>query len=413
MKKTFLQSALVIALILCASTAHTTFAAELAPKDIPSNVILDGTNTPSAQGIVDGTFPPVDVQEATKPSDETEKIDGVIFTASDHVAISTEALSDIFAAGETVTITKSVDGDIFAAGERVTVAIPDGAVGGSLRLIGSEVTIEASIQRNAFIVGDTVHIKQDAAITGDTHIYANRIIIDGTLEDSATLTGEHITINGTLSGKSALTAKHVDMTSTAVINANTHVYSENHVTQHSQVTGAEKITIHKTTTTHHNGIAWNNSLKLGLWLASTFFFLLAGILLLLLWPKWFEGVVLGMQKNPGATWTKGLLAFFLTPIVIIFLCFTILGIPLAGALMLAYIISVIIGRLFTGMLIGYELVHQHRFAHETKQRIAYFAIGYFILSCVMLVPIVGWIVKILAGIWGMGGMIHLLKKKTV
>jgi TctA family transporter len=64
------------------------------------------------------------------------------------------------------------------------------------------------------------------------------------------------------------------------------------------------------------------------------------------------------------------------------------------------------------MYIGYELVNEKRFTHKTKRELTYFVVGYFILSLAMSVPFFGWFVKLLAGIWGMGGLIELLKRKN-
>jgi hypothetical protein len=152
--------------------------------------------------------------------------------------------------------------------------------------------------------------------------------------------------------------------------------------------------------------------RIGRWIVSTFFFLLIGALCILLWPNLFERVVRGMQHAPGATWAKGVLIFFVTPVVLILLCITILGIPLAVIGGFCYVLLFLVGRLFVGMYLGYELVNEKRFAHKTKQDIIYFIVGFVILSLAMSAPYIGWLIGILASIWGMGGIMHACKRKT-
>lgn len=409
MKKIFFRSAFFIALIAYMPFAHSAFAVELAPTDIPSSVELDESNTPTAEGIRDASFPAVDVENPSKPSDS----DGdITIIASENVTIDTKSGSDVFAAGNTVSITSPVNGDIFAAGNTIDITIPNGSVSGSVRLAGNTITINGAVKRNALIFANTVIIGADTVISGDAHIYAGRIVIDGTLAGTATLAGEEVVINGKLSDITRIDTESLVAGDDANFAGTTDVYSPNEFVADAQVEGATNITPHKTIRNHKNFPSFA-ALRFAMWLMSTFFFLLVGVLLIVIWPQWFERVVRTMQKYPGETWSKGALAFFITPFAAILLCFTIIGIPLAILLMIAYCISLSLGLLFTGMYLGFELVHEKRFQRHTKQRIAYFVIGYFILSFVMIAPFVGWLVKILACIWGLGGMIHSFKRKPV
>lgn len=408
MKIHSLRSATLIALILVCGLTRTSIAAELAPEDTPSTVELDESNTPTAEGIRDGSFPEVDVENPTKPSEERSR--AITVAADDTVSITKAAGSDVFAMGNTVSVTQSVDGDIFAAGNTIDITIPDGEVTGSLRLAGNLVTINAPVKRNAIIFGNSVHIGADAVINGDTHIYASKIVVDGILEGPASLNGETVIVNNMLSGKTEINATSAAFGDEAVIKAKTDIYSPNDVIATSRVDGTEKITLHETVDTTRE---WETppQLRIGMWLVSTFFFLLLGILLILIAPQWFERVVHGMQQKAGATWAKGALAFFVTPIIALALCFTLIGIPLAVVLMFAYMLAMLLGRLFVGMYIGYELVNEKRFTHKTKREVAYFVVGYFILALIMSVPIVGWFAKLLACIWGMGGVLESFKRK--
>jgi hypothetical protein len=347
------------------------------------------------------------VANPTKPSDDTSN--EITIAANENVTIDDKASSDIFAVGNTVSVTNSVDGDIFAAGNTIDVVIADGSVEGSLRLAGNLVTVDSHIERNALIFGNSVHIGPNAVIDGDTHIYASHIVIDGVLSGPATLGGETVIINGTVAGKTTIEATSAAFGDTAIVKANTDITSPNDVVADNTVTGRDKITTHMVAVDHHacmhvDHFAW--------WLVSTFFFLLVGIVLILACPQVVERVVHSMQQHPARTWTKGTLAFFLTPIVALILCFTLIGIPLAMILTMGYVLSLLIGRLFVGMYIGYELVNEKRFTHKTKRELTYFVVGYFILSLAMSVPFFGWFVKLLAGIWGMGGLIELLKRKN-
>jgi hypothetical protein len=410
MKNTSIRSAALIALIAMASFSQAAYAVGLAPEDLPSSVELEESDQPTAEGIRNGTFPEVDVENPTKPSDQIDDSGEITFVSEEEVAINEEKSSDVFAAGGSVVVTKTIHGDLFAGGNNISVEIADGEIDGSLRLAGNEITINAVVKRNALIFGNSVHIGPDAVITGDTHIYASRIVVDGTLAGPATLAGEQVIIHGQLADKSTITAGALGLGADSVIRANTDVYSPSHVTAEPGATGTENITIHQEEQLN-TGAAKAAVEEISDWLVETFFFLLIGILLILIWPRMFERVVHAMQQAPGATWAKGALVFFVTPFAIILLCITLIGIPLAIAGLFAYGLALILGHLFTGMYVGYQLVNEKRFLHKTKQDLAYFVVGFFILSLASGVPYVGWLVSLLAAIWGVGGLVHALKRK--
>jgi hypothetical protein len=135
---------------------------------------------------------------------------------------------------------------------------------------------------------------------------------------------------------------------------------------------------------------------LGLWIAFSVSTLLAGLLLLLLAPRALDAARAAARERAGGAVGWGLVIFFGVPIVAILAFLTIVGIPLAIALLLAVFPLYVLGYVTSAWLLGRRLVQ--------GRPVLGFLAGWVILRALALVPVLGGLVWFGATVFGLGAL---------
>jgi cytoskeletal protein CcmA (bactofilin family) len=138
--------------------------------------------------------------------------------------------------------------------------------------------------------------------------------------------------------------------------------------------------------------------RLALWLAMTVSSLLLGLALLWLAPRALEAAREIARTRTGATIGMGLGVFFGLPVVAVLLFITLVGIPLAIAVLLALLPVYAIGYTTTAWLLGRALVKPPR------GRVPAFLAGWAILRVIALIPWVGGLAWFGATVFGLGAL---------
>lgn len=105
----------------------------------------------------------------------------------------------------------------------------------------------------------------------------------------------------------------------------------------------------------------------------------------------------------------GVLALLLTPIIVIILLITIIGLPLAFILFALWLIAIYASKILVGILIGRDLINNY-WPKQKDSLILAMIVGIIIASLIFALPIIGRIVSLLAMLWGLGGIMLALKK---
>ncbi|MCK4553560.1 hypothetical protein KAU19_01185, partial [Candidatus Parcubacteria bacterium] len=114
------------------------------------------------------------------------------------------------------------------------------------------------------------------------------------------------------------------------------------------------------------------------------------------------------KVGPSIGW--GVIVMFLTPIIAILLLITLIGMPLAFILIGVWLIALFVSKILVGILIGRELLK--RFWEKKKDSLLLaMVIGIVIAWIIFSLPIIGWLLCLVAMWWGVGG-IWLYFRKT-
>jgi cytoskeletal protein CcmA (bactofilin family) len=135
---------------------------------------------------------------------------------------------------------------------------------------------------------------------------------------------------------------------------------------------------------------------LALWIAFSISAFLAGLLLFLLAPRGLEAARAAARERTGGAVGWGLLIFLGVPIAAIVAFLTIVGIPLAIALLLVVFPLYVLGYVTSAWLLGLRLV--------ARRPLLGFLAGWAILRALALVPVLGGLVWFGATVFGLGAL---------
>jgi cytoskeletal protein CcmA (bactofilin family) len=138
--------------------------------------------------------------------------------------------------------------------------------------------------------------------------------------------------------------------------------------------------------------------RLALWVAMTVSTLLLGLALLWLAPRALEAAREIARTRTGPSIGLGLATFFGLPALAVLLFITIVGIPLAIAVLLAVLPAYAIGYTTSAWLLGRAIVSPPR------GRLPAFLAGWAILRLIALIPWVGGLAWFGATVFGLGAL---------
>lgn len=308
---------------------------------------------------------------------------------------------DFYAVGGQVSIDHPVQGEVFAAGGRVTISAP---VDDDVQVMGGDVTLAAAVRGDASIAGGTIAIARDARIDGKVTLAGGNVEIAGTLERGGRIFADRLVISGQVGGGLRLVASRIEITSSARIEGPIDFTSRRApvVAPGAQVRGPVTAmpsrAPEKTAEVRRTG-QWAVPLfYAGLWAA--------GILLLLVFPGFTVAAQDRVRASPLQSLALGAALVFALPVVALLLIVTVVGIPVAFALIALYAVLLLAGFLtalfFVAERIG-RLLRGGR-APGTGWRVALLLATLVLLALVARLPVAGAFVALLVLVFGVGAL---------
>ena len=337
-------------------------------------------------------------------------VEGNFYAVGQTITVDGKVNGDLICAGQTIDISGEVVGDVICAGQVVTIS---GKVGGSVRAAGNAVAIKGEVARNVMAFGATVSLSNSASVGWDMMVGAGALDergkIGGTLHGgagTAVIAGEigkgvKISLGGNENSKNGLTIEP-----TAKIDGNL-TYTDKfdaEIKNGASIKGETKRNEPKIRESKKEvdkkwmavglGVGWVYSLLVGL---------LIGFVLIALWKKQIIELTDKMFKETKASIAWGFAIMFLTPIAIIIVMMTIIGIPLALLVLGMWVAILFLSKIIVGIMVGRKLLE--RFWHKKKDSLALAVLfGMLTVSIIFSVPFLGWIIALVGAWWGIGGI---------
>lgn len=289
------------------------------------------------------------------------------------VAEDEELTGDVSATGGTVVVRGTVDGNLRVYGGDVEIA-DSAEVTGILRVYGGDVWVNGTIGGNALVYGGDVTLGEA-----------------GSVDRSFGAVASDVTIAGTVGGDANVLASAVTLAETATV--------EGGLTYQGELTDEGGTVAGVTQRTQDLALVPPLAPILGAISILMFFAdLLLGALLLYAAPQFAEAATRTVLGEPLRTATAGVLALLGVAVVAGLLALTVVGLPLAVAVLLLGVVLAWVAAVYGRYVVGAWLCSHTDF----QSRYVALLVGAVVVGLVGLVPYLGVVVRAVVFLLGAG-----------
>lgn len=354
----------------------------------------------------------------------TTPVFGLIIRSGDDIEIKVDEVidDDLIAFGQSVSVKGIVNGDIYAFGQEVeifgditgtvfcgasTVDI-DAQINGSIWVGAGKVTIAGNVYNNVLIFGGTLNVEENTRVGNDLIVYGGKVKVAGEVDGS--IKGGMGTF--VMSGKSSnvnINADKITIKSGTLISGDLVVESgqEPTIEEGAEILGEIKLeSIEEVEEEVAFAIAPLLALLLVVFKIIVFVTkIIVGIVLILLSKKYIRRLMNTMLSKPWHCLGWGFVGLIVIPVVIVILFSIIIGSPLAVLGVYVYTIIFYLSSIFAGLIIGEKVIRLFKKEGDVSLYLS-FIVGMIILFVLGLVPVFGFIVKIIVLLFGSGMVLY-------
>lgn len=344
------------------------------------------------------------------------EINEPLFLTGASINIDGTVNDDIYAAGANIIISGPVNGDIIAIGSNIII---NSDVTGDIRAAGAAIQINGKVSRNITIAGANITLGENSEIGKNIIFGAANGNINGKVNKNVYGGGANIKLNSDIKGNAYLgtgpdgeitllsgtnIAGNLEYTApqTADIQAGAKIGQEEIYSQISEK--AAKVPP-KPNMGGFLVIAW---------LISLFGALITGLILVIVLKKFTlqtQKIIAPNIKKVLYCLLIGFIYIIITPIILLILMITGIGLPLAFILLGLYLISIYIAKIFVGVYIGDKVIKYFNKDSGQSNLIGAMSLGVVIIYLVAAIPILGWVIRFIITLWGLGMLVMVLKNK--
>jgi hypothetical protein len=336
-----------------------------------------------------------------------ENLKGPYLNYGNNATVSGTVDGDIYIGGGFVTIDGTINGDLFVGGGVVTVK---GTVSDDVRVVGGMINIDGRVGKNVTALGGTVAVGSDGTIGQSLLAFGGNVIVLGNINQGATIYGDEVVLAGRVGEQTQVTATKISAEKTAILDGGLNYTSEKdaEIADGAAITGAvNKNLPPQVVPTPQPVLSGLGRLALKFQFLSFLSLLLIGLLLVRFVPRQTSAVAKLIGERPWRSLGIGFLTVILAPIAMLLLAVTIIGLPLAILLGLAYAIAICLSSIFSGLFVGQKVFD---WLNLKENPYLMLGVGMLILQLIFAVPIVGTFAQILSVLAAVGAMLMLKRE---
>ena len=297
---------------------------------------LLGSTTPTmawSQNLINGGDSVTIEQSAIKP--------GSVYVAGNNITINATVDGSLYCAGGHITVNGSVHGDINCAGQDITI---NGSVQGSVKLAGGTLSLGNKVGSDVSLFGQTATVRSNATVAGDINAGVQNLTIDGTVTRSVVAGVQSLNMNGKVGSMNIVDAQNLSLGKNARVSGDLNYQSEDELKFDSNKIGGA-VHYHKPQPRHQV----NPLYTLALVFAT---FAVTALILTLAAPRWVDRSAGIAKAKFGYVMLFGVLGVFTMPVLAVVLAFTVVGLPLALMMILAWLLLLMLSGTFFAYFIG-------------------------------------------------------------
>ncbi|HEY5806031.1 MAG TPA: polymer-forming cytoskeletal protein [Candidatus Saccharimonadales bacterium] len=331
-----------------------------------------------------------------------EVIDSSLWISGRTVDIAGQVNGDVFCAGQNVTVSGTVSGDLLCAAQTIVIS---GSVAGDVRSVGQTVTMSGSVEQNLSIAAQSFTQDAKSSVGGDASLAAGDASLSGSVGRDAAMTAQSIVLSGQIGRDVTATVENLQLNQGATINGNLAYTSKNDAKIASGVVVNGETTKSQPKERRDGAAPTGGGFSFGFALYLLVAGLLTALVLVLLFPQAIRAVTDQAVRSPWKTLLVGFIAALAVPALILLLMITVIGIPLALLIIVAWILI----QAFAGVAAAYYL--GRLILRKRRNPILTMLLGATLLIILYFIPILGIIVWLAAMFWGTGMILLELNRR--
>ncbi len=319
------------------------------------------------------------IKSTNADTEISQPVNDDTLVSGQNVIINAPINGELLVSGNTVAVNQTSSRSVLAAGNSVTVE--NGTTYNAL-LAGNTIVLKGDVGHDVWIAGSTVTIDPSAHIHGSLHVYGNQIHLNGKIDGDVVFSGQSVESSAVIGGSMTGDASSVSFTGGSI--GKDLTYKSN-----QDATGIDKVTVAGKTSRsalqHTYGVGTLAGFSL-LKLLST---IVVGAVLILLFPKKLKAIDSLVRTKWVNSFLTGLVVLVVTPIAVLLLMATYVGIPLAILAFVFYVMCLYFGGLIGHMVLGSWIID--RFKMKQNWWLA-LILGLAVSTILFFIPIIGWLV---------------------
>jgi len=313
------------------------------------------------------------------------------YAAGGTVTIDADVNGDVMAAGGTVVVGNRVRQDVMVAGGTVTVR---GRVQDDVRAAGGDVTIDAAVGDDVLASGGNIMLTSNATVGGDALFAGGMVNINGLVNGDLKAAGGTVTINGTIRGNVDVEAEQV------IISSGTRI--EGNLNYRSPTRGnIDKGAVIRGETIYAKGEHYRP--HPGARFLSVITFSVAGIVVLLLFPRFTSTTTTRMGKEFWKNLGLGFALLVATPAAVVLLMVSFVGIWVGLPILAIYLVSLVLAYILAAYFVattGSRLLH---FDTGSRGRmIVALIVALLLLTALRFIPVMGGLITFVLMLTALG-----------
>jgi hypothetical protein len=338
-------------------------------------------------------------KEGTVKVDAGESIDDTVFLGGKTVIVAGVVDGDVFAAAERVEVTGTVRGNLYSAGESVTIG---GEVGGNVHAAGKNVELDTKVGGSGFLAGKNVILTEGSELARGGFLAGESVRAKGRVGRGLYFGAEKMELSGSVERAVRGYGRQVTVSSSGSVGGDLHVTVPDdgaaEIDDGATVHGETVIDIHEE---KERRAFLYPGFYFGV-LAKTLALLIIGLVLITLFPS-LRPSAPESSKEVLRDMGIGFVAIVATPVVMLLIAMTVIGIPVSIVLGMVYALL-----LYASTLVVAYFVAQRFPAEDNRRLVMWTGLSLLVIFFVVEIPLVGAGLCFLISIFGMGCLVvHL------
>jgi hypothetical protein len=338
-----------------------------------------------------------------------------VYLAGTDPTLDQEAGRDALLAGFSVVVDAKVGKDAHATGFDVDIGAP---IGADLYALGFSIKVSAPVGEDLTASGANIRLSKAASVGGNARLVGGTIVVDAPVAGSLLAAAGDLTLDAAVSGDAQLTAGTLTFGPHARIDGKLSYSAPEPIAIPATVIAPERVSFTKLEHPSQVSVVtegvgqtipnlWPSFLGIVFGFAFTLAFLVGlGWLFMHFAPRFTDHLREAAIREPGKAIGFGILGLAALIGLVPLAAMTLIGLPLIPFILLAILLFWTGGYLIGVYAVSWQMAKV--LAKPTQPtipvRLLVLALGLIVFALLNFIPFVGWLINLLAVLFGMGGI---------